>query len=496
MLRLEWAYGWPSPAVRSAAADLSSMMAIARPTPRWFTLPDHVEHERLESSTWPFGPVRFALIAAGRRSYKSERMKRRAIRNCLTEARHEDHWAVLAAPTHDQAKGIFWEDCKRLAPARLVRKVSEVDRSLRFVTGAELSVVGLDKPARIEGRPLDFFGCTEFADVKVDAWESHVRPMLDNVGENEPRLGCAWLEGVPDGKRNDLFRLRNKFLEFIAAGDPTYGVFWWKTADVQAPEVVEAARKSMDPRLFRQEYEASFEDYAGLAYYPFSRAVHASEPLSRFYRKDRELFLCFDFNVSPGVAVVAQEINYDGKRDGIEDAPLAALGEVWIEKHSNTPMVCRKLAADWGRHEGPVLVYGDATGGAQGSAKVGGSDWDLIFAGDSPLRRAFGGRMRSCVPKRNPSERARVTAVNHLLQTAEEPPVVSLLVCPARCPKLVEDFEAVSILEGTDGEIDKKTDKRITHLTDAFGYCIEARYPVIDRTAATIVPAADIWAPP
>ena len=39
---------------------------------------------------------------------------------------------------------------------------------------------------------------------------------------------------------------------------------------------------------------------------------------------------------------------------------------------------CKKLIADWENHKGRVVCYGDATGGAGGSAKVKGSDWDLI----------------------------------------------------------------------------------------------------------------------
>jgi hypothetical protein len=76
------------------------------------------------------------------------------------------------------------------------------------------------------------------------------------------------------------------------------------------------------------------------------------------------LMLCFDFNVSPGVAVACQE----------HDDGTHVVGEVFIPRNSNTPMVCRKLLSLYGeRQRAPIEVYGDASGGAGGSAKVAGS---------------------------------------------------------------------------------------------------------------------------
>ena len=40
-----------------------------------------------------------------------------------------------------------------------------------------------------------------------------------------------------------------------------------------------------------------------------------------------------------------------------------------------------------------------------------------------------------------------------------------------------EDFEGVSLLPGGSGEIDKKKNLEITHLSDAFGYYIAQEYP-------------------
>jgi hypothetical protein len=94
------------------------------------------------------------------------------------------------------------------------------------------------------------------------------------------------------------------------------------------------------------------------------------------YDPRHPLIICLDFNVAPGVAAIAQEMRL------VTTAPrpvvaTCVIGEVWIENNSNTPAVCRKILTDWKDHQGRVEVYGDATGGARGTAQVSGSDWDL-----------------------------------------------------------------------------------------------------------------------
>src|SRR5690606_13519334 len=147
-------------------------------------------------------------------------------------------------------------------------------------------------------------------------------------------------------------------------------------------------------------------------------------------------------------------------------------GEVYIPRNSNTPAVCRKLAEDWKDHRGHVFCYGDATGGARGSAKVDGSDWDLV---KRELLPAFTGRLYFRVPESNPAERVRVNAVNTRFKAGDG--TVRMMVDPSRCPHLVKDFEGVRTLEGGSGEIDKKADPALTHISDAAGYYVAKDFP-------------------
>ena len=47
-----------------------------------------------------------------------------------------------------------------------------------------------------------------------------------------------------------------------------------------------------------------------------------------------------------------------------------------------------------------------------------------------------------------------------------------------RAPNVAKDFEGVTLLEGGSGEIDKKNNEALTHLTDALGYYVHERHPL------------------
>ena len=93
--------------------------------------------------------ARFVIAACGRRSGKTHIATVRQIIAALLTDR-PDAWFVFAAPTHQQAKRIFWQRLLRIIPKSLVREIRYSDLSIRLVNGALLSVLGLDKPQRVE----------------------------------------------------------------------------------------------------------------------------------------------------------------------------------------------------------------------------------------------------------------------------------------------------------------------------------------------------------
>jgi hypothetical protein len=430
-------------------------------TERWSTLLYHKEQARL----WQ-DESRFRVVPAGRRSGKTELAKRFGVMQAMSWTHSPDGWFVFAAPTHRQAKRIFWRDLKALIPREMIAgKPRESEMTIALKNGAEISVLGMDAPDRIEGRPLDWICCDEYANMKPEVWTQNLRPALSTLG----RPGGAWMIGVPEG-RNHYYGLA------VEAQKPSmddWSYHTWKSASILAPEEIAAAKRDLDEQTFAQEYEASFVNFQGRAYYGFERSKHC-EVIA--YNPTKPLCFCFDFNVSPGIAVVVQEHHYKGKKDKAADMVTAAIGEVHIPRNSNTPAVCRRLIADWKHHQGDVLCYGDATGGAKGTAKVAGSDWDLIRA---ELKPVFGERLKFRVPRANPRERVRVNAMNARIKAADG--TIGLLVNQEAAPFLVQDLEGVILLAGGSGEIDKKSTPQLTHLTDALGYYVERVHPSTQR---------------
>lgn len=429
--------------------------------PRWTTLR---RHEVQQAYYW--SPYRFNVVPAGRRSGKTELAKRKLVRRAL-EGSYEGRF-FAAAPTRDQAKRIYWNDLKKLVPKRFwLHEPSESELFIKLVHGPEIWVLGMDKPERIEGSPWDGGILDEFGNMKAKAWGENVRPALSD------RKGWCDLIGVPEGRNHYYDAAQKAKAQMIAeAANSSWGYFHWKSADILDPEEIREARENLDPLTYEQEYEGSFINFEGRAYYTFSDLN-----LARLeYDPSKPLVLCFDFNVAPGVAAICQEQKLPNGRQG-----TGVIGEVWIERNSNTEIVAKKILTDWGEHQGQVWLEGDSTGGNSGTAKLAGSDWDII---KQVLMPKFGARLFDKVPKSNPPERTRVNAVNSRIRNGAGE--VRLMVDPAKAPHVVKDFEGVPLVKGGSGEIDKKADEKLTHISDAIGYYIARQFPLTPQTFSTL----------
>lgn len=425
-------------------------------------------------------PHRFNVVPAGRRSGKTERAKRKLIRRALsldTIQHDQTPRFFAAAPTRDQAKRIYWADLKAMTKPYWLGSPGETELTIRLVTGSEIVVTGLDKPERIEGSPWDGGILDEYANMKSKAWGENVRPALSD------RNGWCDLIGVPEGRNHYYDTYTSAVADMMERGpESEWGAYTWLSADILPEKEIAAARRDLDAFTFAQEYEASFINFEGRAYYAFTDANKAR--IRDRYNPSQPLIVCLDFNVAPGVAAICQELPLPNGQTG-----TAVIGEVWIDNNSNTPAVCRKILSDWKDHKAGVQVYGDATGGARGTAKVEGSDWDLarkvLRGGDSTQGlNGFGDRVSFYVPASNPAERARVNAMNSRVCSVDG--TRRLMADPSTAPHVVRDLEGVRTLKGGSGEIDKKIDPKLTHISDGLGYYVNYRFPVSGGNTATV----------
>lgn len=436
-------------------------MDLSLTTPRWYSLKYH----RMQTH-YLFSPKRFNIAHAGRRGGKTEIAKRRLIRKALNFKRPQGRF-VFGAPTHRQATDIFWDDTIAFIHRKWLknglRSISTSYRRIKLSNGASIEIVGLDKPERIEGPPLDGFVGDEFGNFKSTVWGQNLRPALSTLG----RPGWADLIGVPEGK-NHYFQLAED-----AKDKADWDIFSWETAEIN-PDEADAALGDLDALTYSQEYGGQFVSFKGRTYYAFSKELNTPPENERVvYDPSYPLCFCFDFNRVPGNCAIVQDLpapDWLIQRNGGKNRGLisCAIDEIFLTQDSHTAKLCDILVKNWGHHEGEVHLYGDATGGAKRSSGIQGSDWDII-------KEQFKGKfnIKCKYKKANPSVRVRINAVNSRMISADE--FVGTIV-DRKCKYLMRDFEGVTCDD--QGDI-LKSDKTslLTHISDGWGYYVDKKYP-------------------
>jgi phage terminase large subunit-like protein len=197
-------------------------------------------------------PRRFKIVVAGRRFGKSRLAAATGVaevmRTHLNGYDLRDKGVFIIAPTHDQAKRIYWPELIRL----LQPVATRVDRNtgrIETINERWIEVRGADKPDSMRGVGLSAAIPDEYAGMKPNVWEEILRPALADVG------GRALFIGTPAGK-NHFYQL---VLEAQQNPDE-WGVWRFKSTDnpFLDPEEVKKAAANMTAEQFAQEFEASF----------------------------------------------------------------------------------------------------------------------------------------------------------------------------------------------------------------------------------------------
>lgn len=173
------------------------------------------------------------------------------------------------APTYRQAKMIAWKMLVNLIPTELVIKKYEVELRIILNNGSEICLKGCDNEESLKGVGISFVVLDEYAQMQANVWYEIIRPMLTDT------LGRALFIGTPKGK-NSLFEL------FIKGQQLIDGFKSWRFGTKDNPFIdqneIKSAKQELPDRYFKQEYEASFEDYVGIVYPEFNPS-HIIEPI-------------------------------------------------------------------------------------------------------------------------------------------------------------------------------------------------------------------------
>jgi Terminase large subunit, T4likevirus-type, N-terminal len=407
---------------------------------------------------------RFRVLVAGRRFGKTQV----ALIELLRAAREPGRTAWYVAPTIIQGKQIAWKRLKELVRPYGPLRIYEADLRIEFSWQSTIAVRGADHYDGLRGIGLDFVVADEFAIMKPETWSEVLRPALAD------RMGGALFIGTPKG--------RNHFYDLVqeAKTSPNWSLHQYTTFDggYVPLEEIEAARREMDERTFRQEFEATFESWSGAVYYAFSRELNV-QPVQ--YNPRLPIVWSLDFNVNPMCSVIGQMeedfspahfdfftlVNRDEKRV----KTLRIFDELWLS-NSNTAEACgefyNRIEPYLERNPNlTVKIYGDASGSARQTAAGPGakSDWEIVRR---EMKR-FGIQATFFYKSSNPGVKNRVAAVNSLLKSSSGE--VRTFIDP-KCKKLIKDLEQVAWKPGT-ALIEKEKDPELTHISDALGYLVE-----------------------
>lgn len=226
------------------------------------------------------------------------------------------------------------------------------------------------------------------------------------------------------------------------------------------PDFYDRLRSSYDERFFQQEVMGEYLNLsAGRVYYAFDRQKHVK---THAVDPSRPLLWALDFNVNPMCSLVAQKVG---------DTVL--VHDEIVLSRASTNDACDEFSSRFGYHSAGVNVYGDASGARMQTA--GTTDYEMIT--EFLRRSAYEFQMN--VPRSNPAVRDRIAKMNAAFECVAGQN--RLLINP-KCKELIKDFEQVAYQANTT-MIDKTSDPRRTHLSDALGYLIwqECREPMGER---------------
>jgi hypothetical protein len=420
---------------------------LAEQLKRWYKLKPHETQLALVNAV-PNG-VRFPVVPAGRRSGKTERFKRFVAKQAMKNANEK---YFIAAPTYSQVKKIYWQDMKKLTlSATHDKRPSETDLILYLPNGSEIHLIGLDKPERIEGIPWTGGGVDEIADIKPNAWPENILPALNTVSPERPdyRAWC-WLLGVPDGM-NHYYEMA----EYArTANDPDWALFHWNSSEILPPDVIEAAKRVMSLKQFKQEFEASFETASGRIYEDYGNDNFTYETI----KPHEQLCWYHDFNFTPlssGIGVVRGNDVYLLEEIILTSAVAQQTALEFVDRYKD--------------HQNKnVIIYGDPSGRA---GEKHGHDSDYIEI--EKVLRTAGWKFERRVQPSTKSIKDGQNAVRAKIKNAAGE--ISLYCNPKTAPYTHKALVAGQLKQGSTF-LEEETEYQ--HIGTAVRYFIDYEYPI------------------
>ncbi len=379
---------------------------------------------------------RFRVLVSGRRFGKTYL--------CITEMMKyaskvkQNIWYV--APTFKMAREIVWSKLKEVLHSfNWIDTINESNLSITIKkTGSKISLKGCENYDGLRGTGLDFLILDEFADIDEKAWTEVLRASVADT------KGDVLMCGSPKGYGNWAYRMYLKGKE-----DREWDSFQFTTLEggmVSADEI-EQAKQDIDIRTFRQEFEGTFENYAGAVYYNF----HPVESVvDRQIDWTKPLHIGMDFNVDPMSACVGQ----------IDKDKIYFVDEVIIYS-SNTDEMVDEIRNRYGTKI-PIFIYPDPASKQRKTSAGGRTDLSILQNAGFKVK----------VKPKHPAVRDRINAVNSKLKDSNGQRHIFV---SKTCKTIVKGLQRQIYKENTN--IPDKEDG-FDHMNDAIGYMVDFLKPL------------------
>ena len=379
---------------------------------------------------------RFRVLISGRRFGKTYL--------CITEMMkyaskpNQKIWYV--APTFKMAKEIAWASLKDMLNSfNWIEDINETTMSIRVrKSNSVISLKGADNYDALRGSGLNFLILDEFADIDKKAWFEVLRASVADT------MGDVMMCGTPKGYGNWSYEMYLKGKQ-----DDNWGSYQYTTIQggMVSKSEIEQAKLDIDIRTFRQEFEGTFENYAGSVYYNF----HPVESvIDRKIDWEKPLHIGMDFNVDPMSACVTQ----------IEKDKIYAVDEIIIYS-SNTDEMCQEIRDRYGS-KAQIFIYPDPASRQRKTSAGGRTDLSILQNAGFKVK----------VKHKHPSIRDRVNAVNAKLKDSKG---TRHIFVSKSCKTMIKGLQRQIYKENTN--IPDK-EQGFDHMNDALGYLIDYIKPL------------------
>lgn len=381
-------------------------------------------------------PARFRVVVAGRRTGKTFLAMRELAR--FARIPNSEVWYVTGS--RQQAKSLVWTKLKKkLKSLNWILDTNESDLTIRLTNNSQICLKSAEQGDNLRGASLSFVCLDEFCDLDIDEiWAQIIRPALAD------QKGHALFLGTPKATNQSA-----KDLYDTAYTRPGWAGFTYTTAEggfVDADEIAQA-RDDLAPKVFKQEYEASWETFAGVIFSEFGDHNIATVAPAK---NTERIFIGMDFNTTPMSAVIARQT-----QKGLE-----VFDEIFID-NSTTQEMIDEIRNRYPSN--PVVVFPDPAGVQRKTSAGGNTDIRLLEIAGFTCR----------YHRQHPLVRDRINAGNSFFFLRPDGQV-RFLIDPA-CTKTIRSLKNWSYKEST---MIPDKDSGWDHACDALTYMVHFLFPI------------------